>query len=131
MDELARQLKQDAGNIDVVVSPELDQRIRASLESVTPETARRRRKERARPAGFWWASSLTGIAAAAAVIVIVNTQQQEPAATASPAIISAAVPSIDWKTETATLTGQLEQELDALQSDIRKAEEKVKREIGL
>lgn len=130
MDKLAGRLKQDSKNIDVAVSPELDQRIRASLEGITPETVRKRR-ERARPAGFWWASSLTGIAAAAVVIVIVNSQQEEPAPAATPAGIAAVVPEIDWKTETATLTGQLEQELDALQSDIRKAEDKVRKEIGL
>ena len=130
MDELAKRLKQDAENIDVSVSPELDQRIRASLEGITPEKGRRRR-ERAHPAGFWWASSLTGVAAAAAVIVIVNVQHEKPAPASTPASIAAAVPVIDWKTETATLTGQLEQELAALQSDIRKAEDKVKQEIGL
>ena len=131
MDELAKQLKQDAEKIDVSPSPQLDQRIRASLEGITPEPGPRRRKERSRPASFWWASSLTGVTAAAAVIVIVNSQQEEPKSAATPASITATVPVIDWKTETAMLTGQLEQELEALQSDIKRAEDKVKQEIGL
>jgi hypothetical protein len=43
----------------------------------------------------------------------------------------AVVPDIDWNSETAVFTAPLQQELDALQSDIRKAEEKVKADIGL
>lgn len=131
MDELARRLKRDAERIEVTVSPELDQRLNASLQSVTPEAARKRQGERARPAGFWWASSLTGIVAAAVVIAIANFQREVPPPQATPASVVAAVPVIDWKAETAMLTQQLEQELDALQSDIRKAEEKVRQEIGL
>ncbi len=127
MDRLAEQLKQDADGIEVRVSDELDDRISASLRSVTPEAPARR--ERARPVGFWWASSLTGIAAAAAVIVIINQQQDEPAAT--PADIVVTVPAIDWQTETAALTGPLQQELEDLRSDLEKAEKKVREEIGL
>jgi len=41
------------------------------------------------------------------------------------------MPSIDLNAETAMLTGPLQQELDRLQSDLKKAEEKVKQEIGL
>jgi len=131
MDKLAQQLRQDAENIEATVSDELDRRISASLQGVSPldESACTARSQR--PALFWWASSLTGIAAAAAVIVIVNSSQPEVPATQRPATIAAAVPTIDWKSETAVFTGQLQQELDALQSDIKKAEEKVKADIGL
>jgi len=80
---------------------------------------------------FWWASSLTGIVAAAVVIVIVNTLEPEQTAAPTPANVVAAVPVIDWKTETATLTGPLQEELNALQSDIKKAERKVREDIGL
>lgn len=127
MDRLAEQLKRDADNIEVRVSDELDHRIAASLRGVTPEAPPRR--ERARPIGFWWASSLTGIAAAAAVIVIINLQQEQPPA--APVDIVATVPAIDWQTETAALTGPLQQELENLQSDIEKAEKKVRDDIGL
>jgi hypothetical protein len=131
MDKLARQLRQDAERIEVAVSAELDQRIAASLRSVTPLDDTAAPVASQRPALFWWASSLTGIAAAAAVILIVNTSQPTPSATPGPAAIVAAVPDIDWKSETAVFTEQLQQELDALQSDVKKAEEKVKADIGL
>ena len=131
MDKLANRLRRDAESIEVEVSAELDGRITASLRNVTPEESSSAATVSQRPAMFWWASSLTGIAAAAAVIVIVNFQQAEAPVKATPANIVAAVPVIDWKTETAMLTGPLQQELEALRSDIEKAEKKVKEDIGL
>jgi len=113
------------------VSEELDHRISASLRSVSPLDDSPAVVRPQRPALFWWASSLTGIAAAAAVIVIVNSSQPEPVATPGPAAIAAAVPDIDWRSETAVFTDQLQEELDALQSDLKKAEEQVKADIGL
>lgn len=131
MDKLAERLRQDAERIDVAVSDELDDRILASLRAVTPRDDASVVKKR-RPALFWWASSLTGVAAAAAVIVIVNTQQAgEAPAPATPTNILAAVPVIDWKTETAMMTGQLEEELNNLRSDIKRAEQQVREDIGL
>jgi hypothetical protein len=131
MDKLANRLRRDAESIDVEVSDELDHRITASLRSVTPHAESVAVPRSRRPAMFWWASSLTGIAAAATVILIVNSQQPPEPATPTPANIVAAVPVIDWKAETAMLTGQLQQELDDLQSDIKKAERKVREDIGL
>jgi len=139
MDKLANRLRKDADNIEVAVSDELDDRIIASLRSVTPQQESESIVTSHRPALFWWASSLTGIAAAAAVIIIVNSGTSQVPATATPATtvtptpasIAAAVPAIDWKAETAMLTGQLQQELDALQSDMKKAERKVKADICL
>ncbi|MGB5330995.1 MAG: hypothetical protein WBM80_10835 [Woeseiaceae bacterium] len=131
MDKLARQLRLDAQRIEVTVSDELDHRIAASLRSVTPEAEPVAAPRSQRPALFWWASSLTGVAATVAVIVIVNMQQPVAPTTPTPASIVAAVPVIDWKTETAMLAGPLQQELDALQSDIKKAEKKVRDDIGL
>ena len=131
MDKLASRLRHDADNIDAKVSDELDRRIRASLNGVTPLTDQQATTPPARPVGFWWASSLTGIAAAVAVIAIVNSQQDAPVSQATTANIFAAVPTIDLKTETAMMTSPLQQELDALQSDIRKAERRVREEIGL
>jgi hypothetical protein len=130
MDELANRLRKDADGIEAVVSDELDYRIAASLRTVALQEEVAKVKSK-RPATFWLASTLTGIAAAVAVIVIVNSQQTEAPVTATPSNVVAAVPVIDWKAETAMLTGQLQQELDALQSDIKKAEEKVKADIGL
>ena len=131
MDKLAERLQRDAERIEVHVSEELDHRIAASLEGVVPEKPRTRPVERVRPAGFWWASSLTGIAAAALVIVVINLQQPDRPAETPPADVLAAVPVIDWQAESAALTGPLEEELSKLQSDLKKAEEKVRKDIGL
>jgi hypothetical protein len=131
MDKLANRLRHDAENIDAKVSDELDRRVRASINGMTPATEQPTSTPSSRPAGFWWASSLTGIAAAIAVIAIVNSQQDAPVPQATPANIFAAVPTINLKTETAMMTSPLQQELDALQSDIKKAERRVREEIGL
>ena len=131
MDKLASRLRHDADEIEATVSDELDQRIAASLRSVTPETETVAALKARRPALFWWASSLTGIAAAAAVIIVINSQQPVDVATPTPTDLMATVPVIDWKAESAMLTGQLQQELDNLQSDIKKAEQKVREDIGL
>ena len=141
MDKLAKQLRTDAERIDVAVSDELEQRILASLRGVTPRAEANpdtRSRLEQRPAKFWWTSSLTGIAAAALVIVIINSQSQQPGsespaevATTSPVALAASMPIIDWKTESAMLTSPLREELENLQSDIKKAEEKVKQDIGL
>lgn len=129
MDKLAQRLRADAEKIDVTVSDELDHRIEASLRGVVQET---QPKETARPPWFWVASTVTGIAAALAVIAIVNLQSPETV-DAPPATMVAEElpPMIDLNAEAAMLTRPLQQELEDLQSDLKKAEEKVKRDIGL
>ena len=134
MDKLARKLKDDAARIDVQISDELDRRISASLQGIKPE-APEAPQNRQRPAIFWWASSLTGVAAALIVIAIINSQSQVQVDSAeqlemSPVAV-ATTPTIDWKTESAMLTRPLQRELEDLQADLKKAEEKVKKEIGL
>lgn len=131
MDKLANRLRRDAERIEVAVSDELDNRIAASLRGVTPGEETVAKVTSRRPALFWWASSLTGVAAAAVVIIIVNLTSPDVPVAVTPATISASVPAIDWKAETAVLTSPLQQELDALQSDIKKAEEKIRADIGL
>jgi hypothetical protein len=134
MDKLAKQLKTDAARIEVQVSDELENRIAASLQGVTP-LQQKPQKAPQRSALFWWASSLSGVAAALAVIAILNAEspldapEVEFAATSPVPEIDS--PIIDWKTESAMLTRPLQQELEDLQSDIKKAEEKVKRDVGL
>lgn len=123
MDELARQLRDDAHRIECTVSDELDRRIRASLEGVTPERQVRRPW---RPATFWWASSLTGMALAAAIVVVVNLPRTELSpAPAKPLVL----PAVEWRVETAELTTPLEREMDDLESDLKKAEGVVKQDI--
>jgi hypothetical protein len=131
MDKLAKQLRTDAERIEVAVSDELDRRIRASLQAVEPVGPLEPVPRAARPPLFWLASTLTGVAAAAAVIAIVNWQAPAEPVAATPVNFIAAVPAIDLKAESAMLTSPLQEELDNLQSDLKKAEEKVKREIGL
>ena len=130
MDKLAKQLREDAQRIDVSVSDELDRRIEASLRAVTPEVEDSRPVPVAKPPLFWWASTITGVAAAVAVIAIANWQKPDGPVT-PPLNLVAAVPAIDLNAETAMLTAPLQEELDRLQSDLKKAEEKVKRDIGL
>jgi hypothetical protein len=129
MDKLAKQLRDDAEQINVSVSDELDHRIAASLRAVTP-VEESKRTPVVRPPLFWWASTITGVAAALAVIAIVNWQADEqPVSTPVP--LAELQPPIELNMEAAKLTAPLQQELDALQSDLKKAEEKVRRDIGL
>jgi len=128
MDKLAKQLRTDAERIEVTVSDELDLRINASLRAVEPVVEAPRATK---PPLFWLASTLTGVAAAAAIIAIINWQSPDEPTSATPVNFAAAVPVIDLKAESAMLTGPLQDELDKLQSDLKKAEEKVKRDIGL
>ncbi len=129
MDKLAQQLRTDAGRIEVQVSEELDARIVASLRAVTPRDEATGVEKRQR-AMLWWASGLTGVAAAAAVIAIVNWQEP-PVPAATPVDMLAGMPLVDLRAETAMMTGPLQEELDKLQSDIRKAEQRVREDIGL
>jgi len=129
MDKLAKQLREDAERIECTVSAELDKRIQASLLATEPEAAKPRGRE-SRRAWFWWASSLTGVAAAVVMIAIVNLQAPDAVPEASaPTAAPLVLPSIRWHAETAVLTSPLQEEIDDLQSDLRKAEEAVKQDI--
>ena len=129
MDKLAKQLREDAEKIECTVSDDLDARIRASLQGIKPE-AQHRPKRESKSFSFWWASSLTGVAAAIAVIAVVNLQAPEPApVTAATMAQPLVLPTIQWNAQTAVFTSPLEQEIDNLQSDLKKAEEAVKQDI--
>ncbi len=130
MDKLAERLRQDASRIEADVSDELDRRIEASLHATTPQAPAPERPP-ARPPLFWWASTITGIAAAIAVIAIVNLQVEEPPEPGTPVDLMAATPRIELNAEAAMLTAPLQEELEKLQSDLKKAEEKVRQDIGL
>ena len=129
MDNLAKQLRDDAQHIECTISEELDERIRASLHGLTPEPPARP-KATSQPLSFWLASSLTGVAAAVAIIAIVNLQQPEPVPgpmNTNPVPLN--LPTIEWHAQTAVLTSPLEQEIDDLQSDLKKAEEALRQDI--
>lgn len=129
MDKLARRLRADAEKIDVAVSDELDRRITASLQGIEPVPDKPARS--GHPMSFWWASTITGVAAAAAVVAIINWRTPPPAVPDDGVDLVAVVPEIDWKAESAMLTSPLQKELDDLAADLKKAEEKVKQDIGL
>ena len=59
----------------MLITPELDDRIRASLHSATQETADV--PDKRQPASFWWASSLTGVAATLVIVAIINVDRIE------------------------------------------------------
>ena len=130
MDKLAKRLRDDAARIDIDVSEELDRRIEASLHAATPAAAAPVRPP-AKPPLFWWASTITGIAAAVAVIAIVNLRVEEQPDPVAPVDLMASTPRIELNAEAAMLTAPLQEELDKLQSDLKKAEEKVREDIGL
>ena len=135
MDKLEKRLKDDAGLIKVDLAPELQERIRASLESTeqakqTPQTTK------TPGTSLWWASSLTGLAAAALFIVVINWNGGvEPVGEVS----DPAPPGIRWAIQsgfpltakTAEWTAPLEEELKNLRSDLEKARESVERDLRL
>jgi hypothetical protein len=127
MENFEKRLKRDAAEIRAEVSPGLDERIRASLESaipVRPDTGRR-----SRPGWFWLASSLTG-AAAALVLITATNLREEPAAPAPTAEIADVsginMPALDVRP---AVLGSLETELENLKGDLKKAEEVVREDI--
>ncbi len=133
MDKLERQLKQDTDLITADVSPELQERIRASLES-TRQVEQIPRKAETPGVSLWWASSLTGLAAAALVIVLINwnppTDPQEVQPVAStPGTVVSIQSGFPLNVETAEWATPLEEELKNLQSDLEKARESVERDL--
>ncbi len=130
MDELGARLREDAANIEAEVSTELDTRIRASLENVTPAEGE---KPQARPVSTWWVSGLGGAAAAAVILLLVNLDRPQPPHVPTdnrpPPVEPLVV--LELKAEAAVLTQPLKKELENLESDIRKAERAVREEIGL
>ncbi len=133
MDELTERLRRDAANIDAAVSEELEHRIDASLRAVVVEAPTQRQP--VRPALFWWASSATGVVAAIAVIAFLNVPSRDNPDESGNRQVTLAdiadIPTVEWKARSAMLTGPLRQELEDLQSDLKRAEDKVREDIGL
>ena len=129
MDKLDRQLKEDAVLIKADLSPELKERIRASVESTRP-VDQSPRKTQTPWTTLWWASSLTGLAAAALVIVLVNLNvTNEPVE--DQRLPSTPIWDFPLKVETAEWATPLEEELENLQSDLEKARQNVERDLRL
>lgn len=131
MDKFSNRLREDAAKIDAQVSPELDERIRASLRNISPEAARPR-PQPMRSHTFWLASTVTGVAAALALIAIINLDDDVlPEVTADNAVQQTAFPELDLNAEAAMLTGPLSDELEKLQQDLRKAEAAVREDVRI
>ena len=138
MDEFEKRLKRDADAIQVEVSPELRDRIDASIRGAKPVRPVTPAAEPS-PVNPWWASSLTGLAAAVIVIVLVNWNRPEPVTVPAEPVASVTVPAdpdpvahplppmLDIRT--ADFTSPLEDELVRLQSDLEKARESVKKDL--
>lgn len=129
MDKLAERLREDAARIEVTVAPDLEARIRASLEGVAEEQ-RQPVPRRPKSFGLWWLSTLTGAMLAAALIVALNlwpsaTEQGVPPAE-PPAMADLAIPPLPLRLQPAVLTRPLEEEYELLQSDLEKAGATVK-----
>ena len=135
MDKLERQLKEDAGLIKADLSAELQERIRASLESTRPAD-QAPRKAQVPGTTLWWVSSLTGLAAAALVIVLINWNSTidpieiQPAST-MPGTIFSIQDGFPLNVKTAEWATPLEEELKNLQSDLEKARDKLERDLRL
>ncbi len=135
MDKMERQLREDAGRIKADLSPELQERIRASLESTQPAD-QTLRKTQTPGTTLWWASSLTGLAAAALVILLINWNsangpiEDEPVS-ATPGAVLSIQRNFPLIVETAEWATPLEEELKNLQSDLEKARENVERDLRL
>ena len=126
MDSLERRLKEDAGRIEVRISPELDERLRASLEAAEPV---RRPAPAPRQRWFWWASSLTGAVGALLVIALVNfgSAPEAPSTVASPSSQPLLRPALDVRP--AVMLGPLESELDNLKRDLARAEAALREDV--
>ena len=134
-DRFAEQLKADAEAIPADVSPELAERLRASIHATEPL-----RSQRPRPAaGFrWWLmSSLTGVAALFLVLVVVNRGAQvttpvTPGVADREAAPATAVPplvDVPLDVRTADFAEPLADELDKLKSDLEKARDRVENDL--
>ena len=127
VDSLERRLKEDARRIEVRISPELDERLRASLAAVEPA---RQPVPASRPRWFWWASSLTGAVSALLVIALVNfgSAPEAPPAIASPQSQPPLLrPALDVRQ--AVMLEPLESELDNLKRDLARAEAVVREDV--
>lgn len=132
MDDLTSKLRRDAGRIGVEVGPEFDERLRASLERAAirqPPTEPARKPV----ASFWWASSLTGIAAAIGLIALINFGRQQspepPDLSMADVVEPLEMPLL--KARKAVMTTPLHRELDNLESDLRKAENALREDMGI
>lgn len=132
--DFERLLREDAAQIDADLSPELQQRIAASIHSTKQLRSVSSPQRPGRP--YWWASSLTGVTAALLIIMLINKDRDaeqsdlanRTATTTTPDLTDMYRP-FPLNARTADLTEPLEEELQHLQSDLEKARETVVRDL--
>ncbi len=142
MDELKKRLIEDAGEIEAVVSPELQRRIDASLNAARETRSVAGGRTAKRGNSLWLISSLTGLSAAALVILVISWNQppetvpQEQVADQQGQVTDDALldgwnitGGLSLNIESADLTRSLEDELVNLQSDLEKARENVEEDV--
>lgn len=132
--DLKQRLREDASQIDATVSPQLRQRIAASIHSAKQVRSVAAPGHRSR--SYWWASSLTGITAALLIILLVGKDRDAPNARPEIGTVTTVTPEVTdvfrpfpLDARTAVLTEPLEEELQHLQSDLEKARDNVKRDL--
>lgn len=132
MDELKRQLREDAAAIHAEVHPELQARIVESLRSARPM----RRSSGGFSWPLWLAASLTGAAAAAAAIVWVNVgdigdvpEPADGAAYSVPQYVNEMRREFPLRATTAGLTAPLEEEMKNLRSDLERARQNLEQDL--
>jgi hypothetical protein len=133
--DLEQRLREDAGTIDAEVSPQLQQRIAASIHST--KQLRSVSSPQRHKSSYWWASSLTGVTAALLIILLINQDREagrqpdessDMVTTTTPEVMEMYRP-FPLSARTADLTEPLEEELQHLQSDLEKARESVVRDL--
>jgi hypothetical protein len=132
MDKLERRLKEDAGHIKADLTPELRERIRASLESAEP-VGHASKSGEVRGVSLWLASSLTGLAAALIIVLINRDGGVEMVEDVPDPVATETAWSMQdgflLNAETAEWAAPLEEELRNLQSDLERARENVERDL--
>lgn len=132
--DLERRLRDDAMQIDATVSPQLRQRIDASIHSARQVRSVAAPRDRRR--SYWWASSLTGVTAALLIMLWIGRDQNSPGI--DPGIETATTTEprgndvfrpFPLEARTADLTEPLEEELEHLQSDLERVRDGVKRDL--
>ena len=139
MDNIEKQLKQDALDIRADVSAEMAARIEASIHATERASATGERRDGS--SSRWLFSTLAGVAGALLIIVLINRDGQTVDGLAEPQPTARVVPEVTLhlqdpfplQAETAVLseplTQDLDQELENLKSDLEKARQTVEEDL--
>ena len=133
MDDFENRLKRDAADIPAEITPELQARIRASLEA---QAAPRARPKPAVPQRAWLAAALTGAAAAVLVIALLpRGPRPEPIVEAPPVrsvpdYVATFDRALPLDVEQVAFTAPLEDELSNLRADLEQARRTVAEDMS-